>query len=699
MGKNTTKGDKKIVLQDQLYEEILNGFEETPGSVDVKSVQLKTIYKNRVKNVSESFFANVQTHQFLKTWAGNLSGTSVMDEMLEKLIGIKQQTQEDLEEAELDADEEYLQNDYDEKREKTIFDVLSILKWMRYVHIVRDLYNTYQRYEQIKGEIKEEWNENFSGIVDNDALSVSLRTSLCLHKIEGLFNIISFSVSTKAGEKLKKYIEENKKINGLFDFLEDALFDEIKHGVYHAAAVQAAAWGASLMPEGTISKLVAGGLWVYRGYIWLETASLLAEVARDGLGTVARRMAIEWFRENWDIESSKDFRDEIKENLSGLVYTAIEIQKQLDDLDKSTYDKLNVNQFINGQVQSFGNNLKDDISFIGKVANNISHRTRAGAGFNSNLQKPTIKLDLSQTTFDDDQDIKYILKLHEKIEGTIIDQIKRTHELRFNFVISDESYENLYGDTIMVEGKEMTTGLFALFVLQKWKNNLIQSGECFYSQFQNHINYVNECHKKSVDDTIKEVDKLLKAFYDKYGADFFKKYGIKKTLEIKDFLSYEVKQQNEQKESLNQFVDYETILRTPIKNDDIQGKDATVQPIISTDNKKPKSTIKGLRLYDKTLQPIHAIIGSNGTLTGLELRLLDSEDKQVEIKIKDWWQSGFCKDVKNNANLPDMKNYRDFMTELDIINQDDITILELEHTIDKKLGEILSHIYTGGVGI
>ena len=38
MGKNTTKGDKKIVLQDQLYEEILNGFEETPGSVDVKSV-------------------------------------------------------------------------------------------------------------------------------------------------------------------------------------------------------------------------------------------------------------------------------------------------------------------------------------------------------------------------------------------------------------------------------------------------------------------------------------------------------------------------------------------------------------------------------------------------------------------------------------------------------------------------------------
>ena len=129
----------------------------------------------------------------------------------------------------------------------------------------------------------------------------------------------------------------------MFDFLEDALFDEIKHGVYHAAAVQAAAWGASLMPEGTISKLVAGGLWVYRGYIWLETASLLAEVARDGLGTVARRMAIEWFRENWDIESSKDFRDEIKENLSGLVYTAIEIQKQLDDLDKSTYDKLNVN--------------------------------------------------------------------------------------------------------------------------------------------------------------------------------------------------------------------------------------------------------------------------------------------------------------------------------------------------------------------
>ena len=75
-----------------------------------------------------------------------------------------------------------------------------------------------------------------------------------------------------------------------------------------------------------------------------------------------------------------------------------------------------------------------------------------------------------------------------------------------------------------------------------------------------------------------------------------------------------------------------------------------------------------MRLYDKTLQPIHAIIGSNGTLTGLELRLLDSEDKQVEIKIKDWWQSGFCKDVKNNANLPDMKNYRDFMTELDIIN-------------------------------
>jgi deoxyribose-phosphate aldolase len=90
MGKNTTKGDKKIVLQDQLYEEILNGFEEVPGSVDAKKVILNTVYKKRLERVGEYFFANKETHHFVKTWAGNLSGTSLMDEMLEKMMSVKQ---------------------------------------------------------------------------------------------------------------------------------------------------------------------------------------------------------------------------------------------------------------------------------------------------------------------------------------------------------------------------------------------------------------------------------------------------------------------------------------------------------------------------------------------------------------------------------------------------------------------------------
>jgi hypothetical protein len=51
--------------------------------------------------------------------------------------------------------------------------------------------------------------------------------------------------------------------------------------------------------------------------------------------------------------------------------------------------------------------------------------------------------------------------------------------LKYNLVLSDKSFDNLYG----IEKNGKTTGLLVLYVLKKWKQNLLETGGLMYDKF------------------------------------------------------------------------------------------------------------------------------------------------------------------------------------------------------------------------
>lgn len=98
------------------------------------------------------------------------------------------------------------------------------------------------------------------------------------------------------------------------------------------------------------------------------------------------------------------------------------------------------------------------------------------------------------------------------------------------------------------------------------------------------------------------------------------------------------------------------------------------------------SKIKRLRFSERTLQPIHPIFHS-GALIGMELYLMDKDDKEIDIKIPSFKNY-------NAINNPSLDVYTQMMNTLDIIRDHEIDIIDVEKTINQTVEEIIENILT-----
>lgn len=96
--------------------------------------------------------------------------------------------------------------------------------------------------------------------------------------------------------------------------------------------------------------------------------------------------------------------------------------------------------------------------------------------------------------------------------------------------------------------------------------------------------------------------------------------------------------------------------------------------------------IKRLRFSERTLQPIHPIFHS-GALIGMELYLMDKDDKEIDIKIPSFKNY-------NVINNPSLDVYTQTMNTLDIIRNHELDIIDVEKTINETVEEIIENILT-----
>lgn len=217
-----------------------------------------------------------------------------------------------------------------------------------------------------------------------------------------------------------------------------------------------------------------------------------------------------------------------------------------------------------------------------------------------------------------------------------------SHMLRYNVSLTDESYKNLTDEA---------GGLHVFPSMTNAKNGLLEGFSLFYTSFN---------------DFIEKIQKNLK--------EKIKEFGFEKI-------------ESPQQENQNTQSTPPTPPAPPSTNTASNQSSPSSFWSIPTINVPPREP-KRLRLSERSLQPIHPIF-TDGALTGIELQLLDAQDNQIEIKVSNWLTPN---PNKSNGvmqwygdNKKHLENYLNQHTQLDILRNEYLNLMDLEQEIYKSV--------------
>lgn len=609
--------NKKIVLQEELYDQILNGFTQTKGKIDKKLHVLNAVYKKRLVAVGEKFFNNKETHNFNKTYIQSLRGMSGVDDLL-KLVLKKEKEKE--EEEEIDPDEEAAESD--EKTDKSIFNIFAMLKMYNAIQVFKNFYEGYKKIKKIKDDLGNVFLE-IREIEDNTNLPTDIKNVLKLQVWEKFFTESTNDVLVRGSYDIVKSFDESRLINGFFDLLDEAIKRAgitagVKFGVF---VLSTALTGGA----GAMAWLGKGAQFINYAHTAYATAQLI-----DFISEPMRELA-----QSFDEDQAERFRDEIRNFVQRGAAQAAEINSKVDAVRDDVHDLLDPKRYFENQVERFQNEISEDVFSVRRIASRGSNLLSQ-----SGVLRIGQNVGVGRFERNGNNTFRFVIP---RIRNNVFDSISFAHTLKYNVTLSQSAFEKMY---------DKNTGLYAL-------NSLIDLYEkilTFYSDF-----YTNDWMK------------MIKGGEDKF-LELFE--NSRKTHNDR------LEEYNRQRENVQN--------ETP--QSDVQSGTTNNSQRTTFAPRNPQRN--RLRLSERTLQPIHPIF-YNGALIGIQLKLMDSNDNEIEIKVKDWFddQDNVIKSLhQNGSDLLSLKNYVIYHTNLDLIRDGTLCIVDEEKKTSEILKEILYQI-------
>lgn len=613
MSRNLTEQPNGISVQEELFNTLLNGFKETTFKEDKKAVRIPLTQKIRLPRVAESFLANENTHNFTRVWVGKLAGADYVNEILTII-------QNDIDE---DEEEEELEDDKDEKK---TFSIFGALKFLRILRLMSNLYGAYKLYEDTK-ETVQEFSLTYNQI-QSSGFSRTARQFMLLNEIEKLLQGVLLPLVTIGGEALVKYIDNNPAINKLFDKIDKFISNQKKRFAMNLAVdalitILTLGWGATY----TIPKWVGtSAKWGWRAYKYGNLIYSGAE-ALYYYQTVFK---------DFDDEDAAELQSKIRDEITipELVPQAQRIEQELDSAVEGIISRIDVGQVVRDRFQADIQQARDDLSLLGRVSSFVRNNdfNRRNSPFVTN--RSSIK------QFYDSQNTQFRFELNfSNTVNNVFDAMLKSHMLRYNVSLTDESYKNL---------TEQEGGLHVFPSMDNAKKGLLEGFSLFYTSFNDYI----EKTQKNLKEKIKE-------------------FGFEKVE------SPQPENQNTQSAPA----------APPSPNTATNHSSPPSLNTVPTTNVPPREP-KRLRLSERSLQPIHPIF-TDGALSGIELLLLDAQDNQIEIKISNWLTPS--RNTSNGEmqwygdNKKHLENYLNQHTQLDILRNEYLNLMELEQEIYKSV--------------
>ena len=525
-----------------------------------------------------------------------------------------------------------IQNDIDEddddeeleedKDEKKTSTIFGALKFLRILRLMSNLYGAYQLYKDAKATIQE-FTLTYNQI-QSSGFPKTARQFMLLNEIEQLLKGVLLPLVTVGGDALVKYIDNSPAINKLFDEIDEFISNQ-KQRIAMNLAVDAL---ITILTLGwgsayTVPKWVCTtAKWGWRAY---KYGNLIYNGAK----------ALYYYKtvfKDFDENDAGEFQRIITEKITipELIPQAQKVEQELDSIVESAISSIDVGQIVRDKVQGEIQQARDDLSLLGRVSSLVRNNdvNRRNISFVSNRSSIRQFYDTQNTQF------RFELSFSNTVNN-VFDAMLTSHMVRYNVSLTDESYKNLTDE----EG-----GLHVFPSMSNAKKGLLEGFSLFYTSFN---------------DFIEKIQKNLK--------EKIKEFGFEK-LE-----SPQPENQNTQS--------------TPSASPSTNHSSPPSLSSVPTTNVPPREP-KKLRLSERSLQPIHPIF-TDGALTGIELLLLDAQDNQIEIKVSNWLTPN---PNKSNGvmqwygeNKKHLENYLNQHTQLDILRNEYLNLMELEEEIYKSV--------------
>ena len=646
MSRNVIKGSQDgFSVQDQLFEEILNGFKQDKQSTNKKVVKLSSSQKVRLPRVAESYLKNVKTKGFTKTWVTNLSSCINVDDLFKRLdrIGNKRVKEEDEEE---DAD-------FEEDKES-----FSIFKAFRVLNFIKKINNIMAAIDVIRSFNTDVLKDLAKGMVEiNDIthLTPQMKRIMMLQKLTKFLRTLTLPLIPKLFSTIKGFYD-SKKIQGLFDKFEDWLAET----VLKETAISIGIWATGAL----LSKITGGGsLLAAHSATAARWANITVEIGR---------LAVFSYRTGSNIASVLDiidFDDEDAQkwatNVAEMRDTYIspfvadvnefitEFEDNIENLETSAIDALEEKIISSVDVGGVITQLRNDrgtinklfrlssnfgdVNFDQSIYNEGSFATQDNRGGVININDTTLTS-------------KWLKIMHQ--EGEISNQILMAHSKKWNITMSNETIERLMDEN---------DGLRYVNFLKK-ATDIVENH--FQYLYQNIIVYFNIFDKES--------DRIIG---EKVNSDIYKKYN-------------------------EAFID-DTGEKIELIIQEITGNSITPAPRLkypqnqNNDTSQPESNnVKVWRLSQNTLQPFFPIF-LNNALVGFEIALTNPFDKEVKLKVPRFheyinWVDFDANRYENNKSMKD--NYTAYVGIFQQLEQNS-KIIEHEFETEKETNELVTEIF------
>ena len=654
MRKNVINDNKDgFSVQEQLFQEILNGFQKEQSTSKKKIVKLSSVQKNRLPKVAESFLRNKKTNGFTQEWVSSLSSHGYIDQMLKKINKlsereIKKQVKEDEEDVEFD----------EEKESIGIFTAFKILNW---VNTIRSIMNAISVLRSFNTNIFRDLSKEMSQVDNIDGLSGEMKRALMMDKFTKFVSGVSMPLIPVLFKTIKDFYD-SEYINSLFRSFEEWL----KSTALKEAAISGAIWVLGV----GLSKLTASGsVFAAKAATAARWANVSIEVGRILWASYrfaqTGKAILDIF--TFDDKDAKkwekivlDIRDKQIVPLANTVEEYIDaFESKIGNLESLVVDNIEEKLFSHGDKEGFMAQLRHDkksLEKLFKLSSNFGNMSFDSSRFN---QGKFIMVD------SDNRDVNIKSSLNSRIidiiheEGSIYNEILTAHSRKWDVTMSDETVERLLDEK---------TGL-------KYVNYVIKAADVvkthFQSLYQNIIIYFDIFEKK--------YPELLES---KINSKDYQK-----------FLTALSDPSGEKMEKLIQNITKKTITY-PKKRIQSENK-SNVSPNDNFNN------VNVWRLSKNTLQPFTPIF-INNAFVGFELKLTSPYEREVKIKVPriyDVLENFKMKDGEkvldndNNKAIGIMQDMYTEYSELFYILNKNKHIISDEYKIEKEINDSVTEIF------